>query len=170
MNKAYNSIEKYIYSKNYLVFIIRSCIIFFVISLLINIIITDVFNLYFSDDTSISSLKKYPFFVYFILGGVILPIFETVIFQWLPLFIFSLIGKRSFIQEFIFCVLVAIIFGLVHSYTVGYIISASCMGFLYLCYGLFLQRRNMNFFLPIFIVHSFNNIISLVIDYISKSL
>ena len=110
------------------------------------------------------------FFVYFILGGVILPIFETVIFQWLPLFIFSLIGKRSFIQEFIFCVLVAIIFGLAHSYTVGYIISASCMGFLYLCYGLFLQRRNMNFFLPIFIVHSFNNIISLVIDYISKSL
>ena len=58
MNKAYNFIEKYIYSKNYLVFIIRSCIIFFVISLLINIIITDVFNLYFSDDTSISSLKK----------------------------------------------------------------------------------------------------------------
>lgn len=167
MYKVYNILDKYFFSKNYIVFIIKSCIIFFIISLFLNAIIQDIFNFELGNNTTIETLNKYPIWVYFIVGGLVVPIFETILFQWLPIFIFTLIGSEKQLYELIFSISIALIFGMAHNYSIGYIISSFFIGFLYLCYGFFLQKRGKNFFIPIFIVHSFNNILSMSIGYIN---
>jgi len=163
MDMVYSFIYKYLYSENYILFLFKSCLFFFALSLISNILIEDILNIEINKNTTISTLEKYPILVYYLFGGLLMPVFETIIFQWLPIFIFSLIkvNREKGQHDYFFAFIVSLIFGLFHNYSLGYILSSVVVGFFYIVFGLSLERNKNNYFLPILIVHSFNNMISL---------
>ena len=110
-------------------------------------------------------MKKYSKWVYMLVIVFIIPVFETVIYQWLPVFIYTLVrpNNNKEYSDLLFSFIFSIIFGLLHIYSLGYFISAFVIGFCYISFALFLQRIKKNYFVPIFLVHLFNNLFAAVI-------
>ena len=165
MKKIYTFYEKCIYSANSVIFLLKSCFFFLLLSIFVNVIINDLFNLDIASNSTASSMKKYSKWVYMLVIVFIIPVFETVIYQWLPVFIYTLVrpNNNKEYSDLLFSFIFSIIFGLLHIYSLGYFISAFVIGFCYISFALFLQRIKKNYFVPIFLVHLFNNLFAAVI-------
>lgn len=94
MKKIYTFYEKYIYSANSVIFLLKSCF-FLLLSIFVNVIINDLFNLDIASNSTASSMKKYSKWVYMLVIIFIIPVFETVIYQWLPVFIYTLVRPNN---------------------------------------------------------------------------
>lgn len=97
--------------------------------------------------------------LYFYLKAIVLaPIFETFFFQALPVKLFR---KITFYENyrFLFVIMVALFFSIIHFYSIFYMFYAFCMGLLFL--SMYIQRLkyklNINF--EFIVVHAIVNTI-----------
>ncbi len=162
MNYIYTFLDQYIYSKNYWILMLKSCIFFFLCDLLISITISEILGVQIGENTSTASLSKLPFWLYLLIGSLLMPALETTLFQWLPIFVYTYTDGDNAFKQLLFCLGSGIAFGSVHGFSNGYIIATLCVGFMYMAFGFFLKRKGLLVFFPIFLIHAFVNFISLI--------
>jgi membrane protease YdiL (CAAX protease family) len=87
---------------------------------------------------------------------ILVPLIETAIFQWLPTLLYNYF-KTTKKLEILFCAITGIIFGLAHSYTLGYQIAMSFTGIILISLTMYYSEKEKNYFWPIFFIHLVNN-------------
>ncbi len=87
------------------------------------------------------SIKKVGILMMIIGGLLAAPILETLIFQQL---LYSLFSKTSYLKnrKFLTCIVSGLFFGLIHIYSLHYIITTSLIGFV-LMYAFYLYIDNL---------------------------
>lgn len=111
-------------------------------------------------NTSIEN--KFSPLVTFILVVFIYPILETLVFQLLPIYIFrdGCNLKRRYVS-----VISAFLFGILHWFSIGYVIYGFLVGMIFSTGYLLLQETTKNPFRIIVIVHALKNLIAWSISY-----
>lgn len=155
MKKIFDFFDKYL-PKN---IFIQFFLLFFLVTI-INISTNYLLGLIL--DNSILEIKnknkEQNKFVLFLGMVFFAPFFETLVFQWIPTYLFTYFNKSSK-YDIVFVTITSIIFGFVHSSSLTYIISSFIIGFCYISISLYYAKKNKNFFLPIAVIHFLNNLI-----------
>lgn len=158
MNKIYQLIDR-ITPKNYWLQLLTLTFYTLFLSISINLILLEVVGLKieFPKDGIIKKIQKniYLFFSVFV---ILVPLIETAIFQLLPTLLYNYF-KTTKKLEVLFCGITGIIFGLSHSYTLGYQIAMSFTGITLISLTMYYSEKEKNYFLPIFFIHFVNNLI-----------
>ena len=96
-----------------------------------------------------------------ILGVIIVPLLETLIFQKLPYFLFT---KIRYFRSHICLVIIisALLFGLSHTYSLNYVIYAICIGVIFM-YA-YVVRVNKRPFWTVFLIHALFNMIVIILE------
>lgn len=159
MKILYKFIERFIYNDNYLIFLSRSCLLFFGFNVILGFLLSILGLNGLGNNYSTDVIEGNPFF-YFLVIVIFAPLIETVIFQWLPILLYKLVAYKESDSIKIFLILIlSLFFGLVHSYDLLYQVRAFLSGVFLSTLTLFLADKKKNFFIPIFITHLFNNLI-----------
>ncbi len=157
MNYLYKQLDKYL-PKNYFLQIIALSLLILVFSIVFNISLFEILGLELGENTTISELEKGNPYWCFIAMVIIAPLTETFIFQWIPIAIYKSFSYTKK-YELLFAILAPLPFGLLHLYSLGYQITMYVTGFIYIVIGLYYSGKQKNYFVPIFFIHSFNNLI-----------
>jgi hypothetical protein len=158
MNKIFTFIDRVTPKNNLLKLFVIS---FYTISLTFtfNIAITKIVGIDINFDPN-STIKKIQenIYLYFLTLVIITPLIETTIFQWLPLKLYKHFQKTKK-YEYIFLLITGLIFGIVHSYSVGYQIALTFTGLILMILSMYYSENNKNYFFPIYLIHLLNNLI-----------
>ncbi len=167
MNKIYQLIDR-ITPKNYWLQLLTLTFYTLFLSISFNLILLEVIGLQieFPKDGIIKKIQKniYLFFSVFV---ILVPLIETAIFQWLPTLLYNYF-KTTKKKEVLFCAITGIIFGLTHSYTLGYQIAMSFTGIILISLTMYYSEKERNYFLPIFFIHLTNNFLVFLVHHFKK--
>jgi lipoprotein signal peptidase len=130
------------------------------LSISLNLLLSEVIGLKieYPKDGTIKKIQK-NIFLFFSVFVILVPLIETAIFQWLPTLLYNYF-KTTKKLEVLFCAITGIIFGLIHSYTLGYQIAMSFTGIILISLTMYYSEKEKNYFWPIFFIHSINNFLS----------
>lgn len=93
------------------------------------------------------------------------PFFETFFFQFSIIKIFRLISKRAWVMFFIAIPLSAVLFSIVHPYSVYYQVAAFFIGLVYaIAFFIGMYRKDLPAFLLVFIIHSSWNLFAFIME------
>ena len=156
MNKIYHLIDR-ITPKNYWLQLLTLTFYTIFLSISLNLLLSEVIGLKieYPKDGTIKKIQN-NIFLYFAVFVILGPLIETTIFQWLPTLLYNYF-KTSKKLEILFCAITGMIFGLVHSYTLGYQIAVSFTGIMLISLTMYYSEKEKNYFLPIFFIHLVNN-------------
>ena len=114
------------------------------------------------------ALRNYPLadtpILYLIVGLVIAPILETMIFQKAAIALSKFFLKNNFISV----IISSLLFGLMHFYSFSSILMTSLMGFYFGLHYTILYRKKSKPLLTTAILHSCWNLLSIVGFYLTK--
>ena len=167
MNKIYQLIDR-ITPKYYWLQLLTLTFLTLFISISFNIIISDFFDIYI-DENSSPALKFFKKNIYLHFGITVLigPLFETMLFQWLPVLFYTFFRDTKK-YEVLFWLLTGTIFGLLHNYSFGYQISASLTGLIFVLLTMYYAEKKKNYFWPIFFIHLTNNLLVFLVNHFKK--
>ncbi len=116
---------------------------------------------------TVQIIKQYCNFpIELILSGVVLPLWETFIFQFLIINFTKSLLKRFKTSTFFAITLSALLFGFAHNYTFEYFIYGTFMGVVFASIYYFSQFiRKENGFLILFLLHASYNTLATLIEY-----
>jgi len=156
MNKIYQLIDR-ITPKNYWLKLLTLTFYTLFLSISLNLILLEVIGLKFEypKDGIIQKIQN-NIYLYFAVLVILVPLIETAIFQWLPTLLYNYF-KTTKKLEILFCAITGIIFGLAHSYTLGYQIAMSSTGIILISLTMYYSEKEKNYFWPIFFIHLVNN-------------
>lgn len=106
------------------------------------------------------SLDGKGFIAQVLLSIIVAPLVETFLYQWLP---YSVLHKMVKLNWRLVVFISAMLFGLSHCYSVGYIISTFFMGAVFMLAFIELQNTGKSPFLIVCSAHSLRNLIALVV-------
>ena len=156
MNKIYHFIDR-ITPKSYWLQLLTLTFYVLLLSISLNLILLEFVGLKFEypKDGIIQKIQN-NIYLYFAVLVILGPLIETAIFQWLPTLLFNYF-KTTKKLEILFCAITGIIFGIAHSYTLGYQIAMSFTGLILISITMYYSEKEKNYFLPIFFIHLVNN-------------
>jgi membrane protease YdiL (CAAX protease family) len=96
--------------------------------------------------------------IQFLTTVILGPFTETILLQWLPVYFYNEY-KKSNKTDHIFILIFSLIFGLLHTYGIGYQISTFIIGLMYLTLTMYYADKKQNFYFPIVLIHVFNNLV-----------
>ena len=148
---------------SYLKFIFLSYLIIFFCYLLPSLIIENIFNIQPFNENPIADIPNK--FVIFFLTVIVAPIIETLIFQiflikgfYIFLFIFLSEKVKESKIKIVSIILSSLIFGIIHYYSIFYVIAMFILGLFFGMIYFYSERKNIRPFLPIAITHSLYNL------------
>lgn len=123
-----------------------------------------------SNNEVIDKLKEGGIFTFFIIATIIVPIVETLIFQYLPIKVTQLVlkNKKQKFQELWSIIISSILFSLIHCYSFVYIVLAFILGIIFAFSFIISQKRKENPLINVIIIHSIYNVIIFIIDLVSN--
>lgn len=156
MNKIYQLIDR-ITPKNYWLQLLTITFYTLFLSISLNLILLEVVGLKFEypKDGIIQKIQN-NIYLYFTVFVILVPLIETAIFQWLPTLLYNYF-KTTKKMEILFCAITGLMFGLAHSYTIGYQIAMSFTGIILISLTMYYSEKEKNCFWPIFFIHLVNN-------------
>jgi len=96
---------------------------------------------------------------------VMIPLFETFIFQFLLINMVKALAGRSRYTFWLSVLIPSVLFGLSHSYSLLYIVAATLTGIIFsLTYYISTFLRKENGFLIVFLLHGLNNLLAILIN------
>ena len=158
MGKIFTFLERKLPSNYFL----QICIFFlltFVFSILVNVIVNDISGGFILEVTEERRKENIILLLFNLVTFA--PLFETFISQWMPIFIYMSFRKDSK-YDIVVLVLLSVLFGLAHGFNWGYKISSMLVGFLYVTITLYYATRSKNYFIPVYIIHLFNNGLAMI--------
>ncbi len=157
METIYKFIDK-LTPTNYYLKLITLSISCLLISIVCNIIISDLFHFELVNNHKAINIIKKSKIIQFLTTVILGPFTETILLQWLPVYFYNEY-KKSNKTDHIFILIFSLIFGLLHTYGIGYQISTFIIGLMYLTLTMYYADKKQNFYFPIVLIHVFNNLV-----------
>jgi len=158
--------------KIYLKFIELNLLIQLPILISINLLVGEVLDIIFElinkEDVLKLDFSSYTVFEIVLETVFLAPIIETIIFQFLFIEIFLYLFSKLTIKnkKGIIVFLSGILFGVLHLYNISYMISTAIFGWIYgSIYFFYKVNGKINPFLAVLIIHAFDNLFTLLMDY-----
>lgn len=159
-------------NKIYLIFsrlnVIIQLLIFTLISLLASETLFLIFQLINKEDVFKLDFSEYTKFEMFFEAVFLAPLIETVIFQFIliELFLYGF-SKLPNTRKYVLSVLLSgTFFGILHLYNTSYMIATAILGWIFGSIYIFYKiNQKIKPFFAVFIIHSFDNLITLFIDH-----
>jgi hypothetical protein len=136
---------------------VKLCLLVFILDILITVLFSIVL---FPEDKYGNNIKISSIYEKVLILVMLAPVFETYIFQKLFLEGAVMLTKEKIISS----IMVAILFGLAHWYSIPYIIKAFFAGLLYNLLYLKIRDRQQNAFWYVAITHMSFNLFALIIS------
>lgn len=142
--------------------------VFFISTGVFLIVFTSVFLGYFVpansfDNPTVDLLREDSKLMLFVVGVLLTPFIETLLFQSLPFYLSGLLFKHKR-RLFFYIIVSSLFFGLMHSYNVYYCIMGVYIGVVLSFFYYIVKLRKQNAVILIFIIHAFNNLLSFLIS------
>ena len=153
METIYKFIDK-LTPTNYNLKLITLSISCLLISIVCNIIISELFHFELVNNHKAINLIKKSKIIQFLTTVILGPFTETILLQWLPVYFYNEY-KKSNKTDHIFILIFSLIFGLLHTYGIGYQISTFIIGLMYLTLTMYYADKKQNFYFPIVLIHYF---------------
>ena len=157
METIYKFIDK-LTPTNYNLKLITLSISCLLISIVCNIIISELFHFELVNNHKAINIIKKSKIIQFLTTVILGPFTETILLQWLPVYFYNEY-KKSNKTDHIFILIFSLIFGLLHTYGIGYQISTFIIGLMYLTLTMYYADKKQNFYFPIVLIHVFNNLV-----------
>jgi membrane protease YdiL (CAAX protease family) len=157
METIYKFIDK-LTPTNYYLKLITLSISCLLISIVCNIIISELFHFELVNNHKAINIIKKSKIIQFLTTVILGPFTETILLQWLPVYFYNEY-KKSNKTDHIFILIFSLIFGLLHTYGIGYQISTFIIGLMYLTLTMYYADKKQNFYFPIVLIHVFNNLV-----------
>jgi len=146
--------------------LLGSFVFFFSIKTLITVLLSSLVSNYIGEEYLENPVQDNPIYVTFFLAVILLPFFETLIFQYLVFYI----GRKLNINDCLTIFLSTAFFASAHQYNIVYIILAIFSGFIYAYAFFYIYKKsnNLTAFLFISFLHVLNNLIAFSMDLIVR--
>ena len=136
MIKIFTFIDR-VTPKNYILKLLSLTFYCIFISICFKLLISEVLNLkiVFQGNITYKLINKN---IYLLFGVIVLfvPLIETTLFQWLPLLFYNYF-KVSQKFDYLFILISGLIFGLIHTYSIGYQITTTIIGVIFMILSMY---------------------------------